>query len=500
MAVVGILETLVAILCFLVLYRWCSIKKSPVTNWPLLGMLPAIIGNIFRIHDWVADILRQTRNTFEFKGPWFTNMNYLITSDPENIRHTFIKNPSNFLKGPAFKSILEVLGDGIFIAESDSWKSQRKLTQSAMKHTSFQLLLVKITQRKVETGLFSILENASEQGTEVDLQDLFQRFTFDTTCRLLIGFDPCCLSVEFPDVPAVKAFDQIEEVLLYRHAQPESCWKLQKWLQIGQEKKLTRAWETLDNFLAQHIPLRGAAEQEEGEYSDLLTSYAQEAELTGAFKITDKFLRDTVVNLLLAGRDTISAAITWFFWLVATNPSVEINILEEMKAILKEKQDEKWVFFSATEVNKLVYLHGALCESLRLYPSVPLNHKDVVQPDILPSGHRVDQNTKMLFSLYSTGRMEEIWGEDCLEFKPQRWITERGGIKYVPSYKFIAFNAGPRSCLGKEISFVQMKIIATAVLYRFHVQVVEGHPVSPSNSIILHMKHGLKVRVSKRHV
>ncbi|KAI4332135.1 hypothetical protein L6164_017069 [Bauhinia variegata] len=96
------------------------------------------------------------------------------------------------------------------------------------------------------------------------------------------------------------------------------------------------------------------------------------------------------------------------------------------------------------------------------------------------------------------GRSEEIWGKDCLEFKPERWISEKGGIIHVPSYKYITFNAGPRTCLGKEMSFVEMKMVASAILWNYHVQVVEGHPVYPSLSIGLFMKHGLEVRITKR--
>jgi len=104
----------------------------------------------------------------------------------------------------------------------------------------------------------------------------------------------------------------------------------------------------------------------------------------------------------------------------------------------------------------------------------------------------------LIYSLYAMGRMQQIWGDDCLEFKPERWISARGGIIHVPSYKFIAFNAGPRSCIGKDISFVQMKMVAASLLWKFRIQVVEGHPVTLRTSIALRMKHGLKVEVSKR--
>jgi cytochrome P450 len=98
------------------------------------------------------------------------------------------------------------------------------------------------------------------------------------------------------------------------------------------------------------------------------------------------------------------------------------------------------------------------------------------------------------------GRMEQIWGEDCLEFKPERWISDRGEIIHVPSYKFISFNAGPRKCIGKDMSFVQMKMIAVAMLWKFQIKVVEGHSVTPRVAVGLSLKHGLKVKVNKRSI
>ncbi|XP_047339758.1 cytochrome P450 86A2-like [Impatiens glandulifera] len=155
---------------------------------------------------------------------------------------------------------------------------------------------------------------------------------------------------------------------------------------------------------------------------------------------------------------------------------------------------------SSRELGELVYLHGALCETLRLFPSVAFEHKSPLQPDVLPSGERVMPNTKIVLSFYSMGRMESIWGKDFMEFKPERWISDsnRNRNLHVPSFKFPAFNAGPRTCLGKEMAFTQMKIVASVILLRYEIQVMEDHPVMPASSIILHMKHGLKVRITPR--
>ena len=150
-----------------------------------------------------------------------------------------------------------------------------------------------------------------------------------------------------------------------------------------------------------------------------------------------------------AGKETTGGALCWFFYMLAKNPAVEDNILEEIHTHLEVKVGERW---NVEDLEEMVYLHGALCESLRLFSSIPFNHKSPSLPDILPSGHKVDQNTKIILSMYSMGRMESIWGEDCMDFKPERWITKSRVIKHEPAYKFTTFNSGPRTCVGKNMS------------------------------------------------
>ncbi|XP_054803449.1 alkane hydroxylase MAH1-like [Prosopis cineraria] len=465
--------------------RCCRDPLLP--DWPLFGMLPPILKNLGQINDYATRVLRRNGGTGNFLGPWFTGMNYLATSDPTNVHHMMSKNFANYIKGPVFREIFEAFGDGIFTADSDSWKHHRALLHSLFKTKSFEKLLEKIVQKKMDKSLVPLLDHVERRGIEVDLQDVFNRLNFDIICSTILGSDPESLAIDFPEVACERAFNEAEEFIFYRHTVPISIWKLQRWLRIGPEKKMAEACEVFDRFLHESIASKreklNKDNEKDRENDDLLTCLMREKE--GKEHVDDKFLRDTAFNLFVAGRDTITSALTWFFWLVAKHPSVEAKILEEIK-------EEK-------ETKSQVYLHGALCEALRLYPPIPFERKQAVEHDILPSGHEVGPGTMILLSLYAVGRCEEVWGKDCMEFKPERWISKKGSIVHIPSYTFISFNAGPRTCLGKDLSFIQMKIVASSILKDYQVHIVKDHPISPSLSIVLLMRYGLKVWITKRN-
>ncbi|GAV73565.1 p450 domain-containing protein [Cephalotus follicularis] len=503
MPFVGFFEIVVAVICYLI-FRCLSNNNGLPTNFPVVGMMPDLLLNYYNLHDWATETIKRNHTfTFLFKGPWFSNLNILTTVDPANVHHIMSTNFSNYPKGPQYKEIFDILGEGIFNSDADMWKNQRKILTGLVNHKRFYNYLVRTIWNKLEKGLLTVLEHVSENGLMVDLQDLFHRFTFDSACILVTGYDPGCLSIEFPEVQFSSALDDAEESIYYRYAVPESVWKLQRWIGIGHEKKMSKARETLDHILAKYISMKreevnkGNRMEDDGEGVDILTSCMSERDILG-LETDDKFLRDIILNFMIAGSDTTSAALSWFFWILSQNPKVESKIREELKSKTSTKDNENGGLFDIEELKGLVYLHAALCETLRLYPPVPFEHKAPLMPDILPSGHRVVPKSKILILLYSMGRMPSIWGEDCLEFKPERWITEKGGIKHEPSYKFFAFNAGPRTCLGKDVAFTQMKAVAAAIIHNYHFDLVNDHPVVPRLSVILHMKHGLKVKVTKR--
>ncbi|GER37575.1 cytochrome P450 [Striga asiatica] len=486
---------------FLIIYLFTTKnpKKSSIpTNWPIVGMLPYLFQNAHRVHEALNDVLNESGGTFEFKGPIFTNMDTIIvTCDPANIDHIFVKKFSNYPKGTEFQKIFDILGDGFFRADFGLWELHRKTTLSLMRE-NFYSSLHKFVWEKVQTGLHPFLDRFSQTGSDFDMQDVLGRFSFDVICQLLLGHDPCSLSLDMPNVPCERALNDVMGPIMSRYMVPEFVWKLQKKLNIGPERRIFETCRALDDFIYPHV--FSHEENENNNNNVMFESFKKAYEDSNSNneisrRETKDFLRDAFLNLLVAGRDSLATGLTWFFYLLSGNPRVEARIREEIERVVLKRSAARgeWRFFELDECDEMIYLHAALSETMRLYPPIPMQQKVPTEPDILPGREcRVQRDKKVVISFYSTGRMESVWGKDCMEFRPERWLEDGGGrIKQQPPSKFPVFNLGPRTCVGKKMAYVEMKMVAAFVVHHFDVRVVEGHPILPRPAIILKAEHGL---------
>ncbi|CAI0454998.1 unnamed protein product [Linum tenue] len=492
-------------------------SSSSAVEWPVVGMLPALLCNATtNLHGFITRLVKESGGTFLFKGPCFANLDFVVTSDPMNAHHVFSKNFANYGKGEDFKAMFEELfGEGIVNSDGESWRFQRQRIHSFLTKDGFENYVMRTLHQKMEGTLFRVLDDACSTrrlGTvhvEVDMQDVVSRFMFDNICMWVLGFDPgyLCVDRQLSTFSCGKAFDEIEEAVIYRHIVPRSIWEFQKRFGIGSEKKISQSTKVLDEFLYDVVKTKKQElhKEEQHQQLDLLTQWLvadEKGESSDKFlrgESSDKSLRDMVFTLIAAGKDTLSSTLSWLLWLVATHPDVEKKILEEIE---RETEGRLLGVFmiDKDEMNRLVYLHAIICETLRLYPPAPFELRCAIEDDMLPSGHLIHKGTRILFSIYSMGRMEEIWGKDCMEFKPERWISEQGSLIHIPSYKFINFLAGPRYCLGKSLSFMQLKFIVSTLLWNYKFDMAEGQIVKPFPSTMLTMENGLKMRVSKRDV
>jgi cytochrome P450 len=496
-------EPILAIAFFLVLICLFRSKNGLPWNWPLLGMSPTLLLNFHRLYELADEILEISGGTYLFKGLWFSNMDMWFTSDPENVHYITTTNYWNYPKGPESMQVFDTLGNSLFNLDFEEWTYYRGLLHAFFSHQKFHQFVPKVLVDNVNKGLVPFLEDVAKQALVVDLQDMFKRHIYDAACAIATGYNPKTLSIGFEENAFVRAMDDACVAMLTRHILPGRCWKLLRWLQIGSEKRLSVAKGTLRQIVTNYMATKreelsaGAKTKEDEETFDVLRSFLTINDVNDK-EHPDEIVRDSTIGIIFAAYDTSSATLSWFFWLLSKNPHVETKIREELDSNFSVKEGQNWQLNSRKELSKLVYLHATLCETLRLYPPVPLQSRTPVRPDIFPSGHHVDPKAIVVLSGYAIGRMARVWGQDCHEFKPERWINEKGDLKYERSAKFFTFNAGPRICPGKEMAFSIMKAAAATILYNYHVQVVETRPVTPKASIILQMKHGLRARICSR--
>ena len=128
----------------------------------------------------------------------------------------------------------------------------------------------------------------------------------------------------------------------------------------------------------------------------------------------ENFVTDIVISFILAAKDTTLAALMWFFWLLSKNPRVEREVVREIR-----EKPEALVY---DEVKEMVYTHTALWESMRLYAPVPMDTEEAADDDVLSDGMVVKKRTMVTYHVYAMGRVENIWGGDWAEFRPERWL------------------------------------------------------------------------------
>lgn len=488
-------------------YRaWLSkarFKGNPA-NWPVFGMLPGVLLHLPDMYDWLASLLINNGGSIRLHGPWLSNMNTFLTADPRNIEHALRTHFNNFPKGKGYSDIFhDLLGKGIFNADDRLWTFQRKTTSLQLNTPSCRQFTDSTVFEMVESKLIPTLQHFCERDLQVDFQDIMLRFTFDTICLVAFGIDTGCLAPELPVVPFAEAFEAALECTTLRFFLPQRWWQVLKWLRLGRERSMPGALKIVNDFSEQVLSSRKEQTKQGlcSNKSDLLTCFLRTG---GTLSLDDdKLLKDIAINFLLAGRDTSALALSWFFWLLATNPDVEKKAAEEAQRVIEcaaTKEDGKPIL-TRTELSRMHYLHAALTEALRLYPSVPIDVKHVMKDDILPDGNRLRKGDTFAYHIYAMGRMESLWGPDCRSFRPERWLHPQNGTftdSKVRPFHYLAFNAGPRTCLGKDMAYLLMKTVASAILFHFRVVLVPGHEVLPKLSTTLYMKNGLLVTLEPR--
>ncbi|KAL6004728.1 hypothetical protein ACLOJK_005283 [Asimina triloba] len=480
----------------LLLCRFYVGKSFKSTHFP--PVMGTIYHQLFYFHDLYdkqTEILR--------RNPTYRLLNVanseVYTADPRNAEH-FLKTAFDSYSKGEYNSrpLRDLFGYGIFAVDGEKWRQQRKIANSSFSGKIMKLFSCCVFQRSA-ARMVHIISDFVVTKQAFDIQDLFSKCTLDSIFRIGVGIDYNFLKGANKEANEfISAFDEACELVIWREV--DFFWRIKRFLNVGSEAVLRRSIQTIDKFVYGVIQKkRGQIAADQGSYrkkEDVLSSCLEESD------VTDRYLRDILLSLVIAGRDTTANTLSWFIYMMCKNPSIQEKIAQQVRETVDGGDDGNAEDFvrriTDSTLEKMHYLHAALTETLRLYPSVPVTGKCADKDDVLPDGYVVKKGDGIYYVAYAMGRMPYIWGDDAEEFRPERW-QQNGVFQPKSQFKFIAFHAGPRICLGKDLAYRQMKMVAM-VLLRFFVFRLEDEkkPVKYRTTFTLHIDGGLNVHAISR--
>lgn len=453
-----------------------------------------------KLYDYQTDLAKTCR-TFRLLAP---DQSEIYTTDIRNIEHTLKTNFEKYSKGKYNQDIVQDLfGQGIFAVDGEKWKQQRKLASFEFSTRVLRDFSCDVF-RKNAAKLVKIVFELSVASRVFDVQDLLMKCTLDSMFKVGFGVELNCLegsSKEGSDF--IKAFDDSNALVYWRYVDP--FWKLKKFLNIGSEASLQRNVKLINNFTHNLISTKRKQlemQQDCNGKEDILSRFMVESKKDPK-GMNDQYLRDIILNFMIAGKDTSANTLSWFFYLLCKNPLIQEKIAREVKEVTTSQGygssvDDFTTCLTDEVLEKMHYLHSALTETLRLYPAVPLDGRCAETDDILPDGFKLKKGDGVYYMSYAMGRMPYIWGDDAEDFRPERWLNN-GVFQPESPFKFIAFHAGPRICLGKDFAYRQMKIVSTALLRFFRFKLAdETKNVTYKTMFTLHINGGLHLSAVPR--
>ncbi|WPH00165.1 putative cytochrome 52A4 [Acrodontium crateriforme] len=388
-----------------------------------------------------------------------TQMRIIFTVDQDNIKAILASQFSDFGKGPRFREEWkEFLGLSIFTTDGELWHDSRNLIRP-------QFIRDRVSDlHTFETHIQNLLPAlaGTHNGATVRCDDLFYRYTLDAVTDFLLGHSVDSLrngQAEF-----ATAFGEVQRVQsmlaragpLYDFIPRQSFRKGLKVLNTFVDTYIDRTLQLSPEELE-----KNAKNDESYTFLHALAGYTRDR----------KVLRDQLVAVLLAGRDTTAATLSWLFYELSRHPQVVKKLRDEIvNSVGTDKQP------TYADLKGMRYLQHTLNETLRLYPAVPYNVRVALKDTTLPRGGGPDgsepvavlEGTPVAYSTFIMQRRADIYPSpsssfpDVESFAPDRWDG------WTPkSWTYIPFNGGPRICIGQQFALTEMGYTVVRILQTF---------------------------------
>jgi len=196
--------------------------------------------------------------------------------------------------------------------------------------------------------------------------------------------------------------------------------------------------------------------------------------------LSSEEVKSQMKTLIFAGYETSSIVLTWLLLELARHPEYQTRLREELTQFSGDlSYDQIWSSTAAP------YLDAVVKECLRLHAPLPETTRECGIDDVMPlytpvtlrTGEVVDKlviatGTMVTVPIRALNRSKLIWGDDSLEFKPDRWLNNESGIPKMAKeiqgfHHLLTFIDGQRTCLGKTFAVTEIKAVLSTLIKNY---------------------------------
>lgn len=491
--------------------------------------------------------LEYCRQQYQTYGNTFASqiatMKTINTAEPENFKAILSTHFKDYEVGSPRRNAFEpALGNSLLLVDGAAWEHSRALMRPSFNRNQIGDLKV------LETHVQKLIHAIPRDGSTVDLQALFLLFTADVTTDFLFG--ESIQSLSNPDAfggDLAQAFKEVQigaekrfrfgTLAMFVPNAPfyAAIKKIHAYMDAHVDKAVQSRQKALDKSNDNSQP--DTPEKPSTDLNSPPKKYIFLHEL--ALATTDRAtLRHELLGIFVAGRDTTATLLSNLFFVLARHPDITTRLRAEIAAQLggrddtttttdNNNNDEKGEMTQTPptldDLKAMPYLTACINETLRLYPIVQGSSRVAIKDTVLPRGGGRDgskpvlvpRGTLAIYHYYIMHSRTDLWGDDALEFRPERWEEKRkkqrrdaaGGsgsgrgtgtttttTTTSSSWDFLPFGGGPRNCIGQQFALLEAGYAAVRLLQRFRrVESRDARPWTESIGATVSSQYGVQV-------
>lgn len=422
----------------------------------------------------------------------------VVIADPELNNQILRARPDTYRRMGAIEPVFKEMGSyGVFAAEGDDWKEQRRLVMHSLSAKHLRNFFPTMTG--VIERLQGRWQRAAQLGTAVDLQKELMRLTVDVTTNLAFGYDMNTLEHEEEQLQS--HLERVFPMMAQRLNSPFPYWRYFKLpADRALDRSLAAIHQTIHTFIAEarrRMAENPTLKQQPTNFLEaMLAAEGTTVDGEPIPHFSDETITGNVFTMLSAGEDTTANTLSWVCYYMMLYPEVQRRMQAEADAVLGANM----LLTDLQIADNLRYSEAVTHEAMRLRPVTPImaletNEEVVVAGVQLPKGVQ-------LFLLTRPGVLDEQNFAQAPEFHPERWLTASdSGCPFHGAHNrtvHIPFGNGPRLCPGRSLAFLEIKATLAMICRNFELTSADSLAQVGERFAFTMLPTGLAVRFTPR--